>query len=323
MGFSEILGQATAVQTLTRALTGGRVHHAYRFEGPAGVGKEKTALALARALVCAAGDPLGCEKCSACRRAVTLSENEPRVPLHPDVVLVGRGVYPSSLIGAPEATGISVEQVRKLVLGRAGFTPHEGRALVFIVRDADELTPQAANALLKTLEEPHERTHFILLTSRPNRLLDTIRSRTLSLRFGALPRDVLAIVTKEQAIDDTVLELAQGSAARAIELADPDAMLQKTEFVQAAREAVTAPDLASGLGLSDSRAQDRDGLLGQLSHFAQLLASESREYVAREPLRAEVLARRHAVVLTAMTELERNVQPALVLDSMLYRLRAV
>lgn len=323
MGFSEILGQKTAVQTLTRALTSGRAHHAYRFEGPAGVGKEKAAFALARALVCSAGDPLGCEQCSACRRAVTLSEDEPRVPVHPDVVLVGRGIYPASLIGAPEATGISVEQVRRVVLARAGFSAHEGRALVFIVRDAEELTMQAANALLKTLEEPRDRAHFVLLSSRPNRLLDTIRSRTLAVRFGALATDVLALVTKDLGVDPELLELAQGSAARALELADPDSVKQKADFAEAARQAIAAPDLASGLGLSDSRAQDRDGLLGQLSHFAQLLAGESRDSIAREPGRAEVLARRHAVVLAAMTELERNVQPALVLDSMLYRLRAV
>lgn len=323
MGFSEILGQPTAVQTLTRALTTGRVHHAYRFEGPVGVGKEKAAFALARALVCNAGDPLGCERCSACRRAMTLSQDEPHVPLHPDVVLVGRGIYSASLIGAPEATGISVEQVRRLVLGRAGFTAHEGRALVFIVRDADELTMQAANALLKTLEEPHERTYFVLLTSRPNRLLDTIRSRTLAVRFGALSRDVLAMVTQPHGVDSALLDLAQGSATRALELADPDAMQEKDAFVATARQAIAAPDLASGLGLSDARAQDRDGLIGQLSYFAQLLASECRERVAAEPAQADVLARRHAVVLAAMTELERNVQPALVLDSMLYRLRSV
>ncbi|HEV8550435.1 MAG TPA: DNA polymerase III subunit delta', partial [Polyangiaceae bacterium] len=185
--FADVLGQEPAVRTLERALAAGKVHHAYRFEGPAGVGKELLAFALAQTLVCERGGAAACGQCSACRRAVSLSGEEPRVPLHPDVVLLGRGLYRSVLgSGASEATGISVEQVRRIVLARVGFPPHEGRALVFIVRDADEITVQAANALLKTLEEPHARTHFILLTSRPSRLLDTIRSRSLPVRFAPL-----------------------------------------------------------------------------------------------------------------------------------------
>src|SRR5258706_5021182 len=99
MAFAHVLGQAPAVRTLTRALESDRVHHAYRFEGPEGVGKELCAFALARSLVCESG-PLACGKCSACRRAVTLSEEEPRVPLHPDVVLVERGLYRGLLGGS-------------------------------------------------------------------------------------------------------------------------------------------------------------------------------------------------------------------------------
>ena len=174
--FSQILGQEPALQTLTRALDTAHVHHAYRFEGPAGVGKELAAFALAQALVCEVGGARACGKCSACQRAVRISEEEPRVPVHPDVVLLQRGLY-RGRISANEATGISIEQVRRMVLERIGYRPHEGRARVFIVRDADELTVSAANALLKTLEEPGPSTHFVLLTSRPNRLLDTIRSR--------------------------------------------------------------------------------------------------------------------------------------------------
>src|SRR6187402_2180290 len=183
--FSHILGQDPAVQTLTRALDSGHVHHAYRFEGPAGVGKELAAFALAQALVCEAAGARACEQCSACQRALRISEEEPHVPTHPDVILLQRGLYRGRLT-ANEATGISIEQVRRMVLERIGYRPHEGRARVFIVRDADELTVSAANALLKTLEEPGSSTHFVLLTSRPNRLLDTIRSRTLPVRFSAL-----------------------------------------------------------------------------------------------------------------------------------------
>src|SRR5688572_8454452 len=118
MVFDSIVGQPTAVETLKQALARGRLHHAYRFEGPEGVGKERVAFALAQSLVCTAGGVLGCGQCSACRRTLTLSDDEPRVPQHPDVVLIERGLYPAATLGrsSPETTGIGVEQVRRIVL---------------------------------------------------------------------------------------------------------------------------------------------------------------------------------------------------------------
>src|SRR6185295_16104565 len=101
--FAEILGQEPALTTLFRALDSGRVHHAYRFEGPAGMGKRMAALALAQTLLCEQGGTRACGACSACRRALSCSEEEPRVPLHPDLVLVQRGLYKKTL-GAAEAS---------------------------------------------------------------------------------------------------------------------------------------------------------------------------------------------------------------------------
>src|SRR4051794_27344624 len=118
MVFGDVLGQSTAVSTLRRALEGGRLHHALRFEGPEGIGKELCVFALAQALVCSEQPGEGCGTCSACRRAVTLSPDAPSVPAHPDVVLVQRGLYPAGVLGrnSPETTGIGVEQVRRIVL---------------------------------------------------------------------------------------------------------------------------------------------------------------------------------------------------------------
>src|ERR1041384_3910759 len=87
MSFDAILGQDTAIQTLKTALASGGPHHAYRFEGPDGVGKERAAFALAQALVCTREPNVGCGECSACTRAVTLSEEEPAGPKHPAVTL--------------------------------------------------------------------------------------------------------------------------------------------------------------------------------------------------------------------------------------------
>lgn len=315
-----VLGQDPAKRTLERALQGGRVHHAYRFEGPEGVGKELAAFALAQALVCEIDGAHGCGACAACRRAVTLAEDEPHVPLHPDVILVGRGLY-ASVLGSSEATGISIEQVRRVILARAGYPPHEGRALVFIVRAADELTPQAANALLKTLEEPGPKTHFVLVTSRPNKLLDTVRSRTLAVRFGPLPDTVVASLLEARGLPASVAELAGGSMALAVQLADEDRLKEREEFIAAARTAVQAPDLATALALSEHRADSRDGLREQLGHFAQALAARAREVVAIDPDAALRAARRHAVVMAAIDEVEKNVAPALALEGMLSKIR--
>jgi len=320
--FADILGQEAAVTTLTRALAAGRVHHAYRFEGPPGVGKELTAFALAQSLVCEQGGPEACGRCGACRRAVTLNSDDPRVPLHPDVVLLGRGLYRGLLGGSStEATGISVEQVRRIVLSRVGFPPHEGRALVFIVREADEITVQAANALLKTLEEPHERTHFVLLTSRPSRLLDTIRSRSLPVRFGPLPERVVREILQRRELDPDVALLAQGSVSLALELADPEARAERDAFVTTALAALGAPDLAPSLKLAEGQKGDRDGLRAALAFFAQAIAGEARTLVTTSPDDALKRALQHRTVLEAMRDVERNVQPALALEAMFVRLR--
>lgn len=323
--FDRILGQRPAVETLVRALRSGRVHHAYRFEGPEGVGKEMAAFALAQALVCERGDSLGCGQCGSCRRAVKIQDEEPRVPQHPDVLVVGRGVYPPSAIGTQsrETVAIGVEQVRRVVLSRIGFPPHEGRALVVVVRAAHELSAQAANALLKTLEEPPERVHFVLITSQPNRLLGTIRSRTLAVRFGPLSEETLAAILERHGKPASVARLAGGSASAALVLADDDLARARDEFIRGANGAIGAPGLDAALAFAGSRPDDRDALLEQLRNLAQHYALEARDVVAGEPRTAAALAARHAVVTGAIEAVERNAQPALVLESMVVRLRAV
>jgi DNA polymerase-3 subunit delta' len=320
MSFDAVLGQEPAKRTLEQALRTGHVHHAYRFEGPAGVGKWLLALAVARALLCESPTPFACEKCSACRRASTFSEDEPELPAHPDLLIVQRGLY-RNVLQASEASGISIEQVRRIVLSRVGFAPHEGRAVVCIVRGADELTISAANALLKTLEEPPPRTFFFLLTSKPSRLLDTIRSRTLPVRFGPLSDALVAELLAARGLDPKLAPLAQGSMAQVGVLANTEALAAREDFARHVLEGVDAPDLAASLAFSEKQKLERVELLDLLSHLAQVLALRVRELVAAAPEEARKLARRYEVVRSALADLERNVAPQLAFEAMMAKLR--
>jgi DNA polymerase-3 subunit delta' len=322
MSFAAILGQEPAVKTLERALQSGKVHHAYRFEGPPGVGKNLAALALARALLCEQPTPLACESCSACKRAATFAGEDPQLPAHPDLLIVERGLY-RSVIVASEATGISIEQIRRIVLSRVGFAPHEGRAVVCIVRGADELTVSAANALLKTLEEPPDRTFFVLLTSKPSRLLDTIRSRTLPVRFGPLSEAVVGKLLEARGLDPKLAPLAQGSMEQAMALSDADALALREGFARHIIAGLEAPDLAGALAFAEKAKLERQELSELLSHLAQVLALKARELVGRGPDEARRTSRHYEIVRSALADLERNVGPQLALEAMMAKLRRV
>jgi len=202
--FGELIGQRQATAIVGRAIAHGRVPHAYLFEGPAGVGKRSAALALAAALDCerppAPGD--SCGACDTCRR-------------------IDAGIHPDVVTFVPDGTQILMEQAQEIVtLGQRG--PHEARARVIIVDDADRMNVNAANCLLKTLEEPSPGTHLVLVTPSPERLLATIRSRAQRVRFGAVSLAALLDLGARRGADRHAAEvaavLADGSVARFVEL---------------------------------------------------------------------------------------------------------
>jgi DNA polymerase-3 subunit delta' len=325
-----VLAQPTAVQTLRRAVASGRPHHAYLFDGPDGVGKERTAFGLAQALVCerrAAGNGDACGECSACLRALPRAAD--RRPAHPDVVVLERGLYDAAAIGrrTPEAQDISIDQVRTLVLARAAFPPYEGRAKVFIVRRAEELNVSAANALLKTLEEPGARTHFVLVTSSGDALLPTIRSRTQRVRFGSLTDEVVATLLAADGVERDraaeVARLAGGSMATARMLADPEAGTERQEFVARALAAVDARDLGLGLELAeDAKKVDKDSLAAYLGALAASFHAQARATAAAADRRATVAAERHALAVEAIEQLGGNAASQLTVEAMLIKMRA-
>jgi DNA polymerase III subunit delta' len=167
MAFPGILGHERVQALIARAVQLGRVPPALLFVGPSGVGKRTVALALGRTLLCETGGTFPCDLCSSCARC--------RKGLHPDLFLI------EALTKV-----IKIDQVRDVVR-EIGSRPFEGRARAFVIDDAHELTEQAANALLKSLEEPAAKSHVILVTSSPQALLPTVRSRCQLIRFGPLP----------------------------------------------------------------------------------------------------------------------------------------
>jgi DNA polymerase-3 subunit delta' len=176
MPFSDVIGHERPKAVLRAALRNDRVAHAYLFHGEPGIGKRMTALRFAQAINCetekAPESPDACGACRSCRQIEALT--------HPDFVLV----IPDQEQANPQ---IKIEEIRALE-GQIIYRPLVGRQRVVVIDEADRMTLGAANALLKTLEEPPGHSVLLLVTSRPFALLATIRSRCQSLRFAAQAR---------------------------------------------------------------------------------------------------------------------------------------
>lgn len=173
MSFSFIQGQERAIANLRQFLQRDKLHHAYLFCGPEGVGKKKTALELVKALNCDTPGPEGgCDQCPTCRKI----ENR----VHPDLIHL-----------EPEGVHIRIEQIRNL--GRQlAYGPALGRSRLCLLDMASDLNEPAANAFLKTLEEPPPGTLFVLLVRDPGELLPTLVSRCVSIGFNPLPLSLIA-----------------------------------------------------------------------------------------------------------------------------------
>jgi DNA polymerase-3 subunit delta' len=321
--FDQVLGQSFAVDALRRALANKRLHHALLFVGPDGVGKELTAFALATAIVCVRAPLVGCGQCDGCRKVAARSEGG--VPLHPDVVLVEKGLYPKDVLGrsTDEKVDISVDQIRRVVLERIAIPPNESPERIIIVRRAEELSVGAANALLKTLEEPPSHTRFVLITSHAGELLPTIRSRTLPLRFAPLADDVVERILRADGVDASrakeIAALAGGSVEIARTLADPRASEARTSAVDALSDATrtTLPHLLEATSEYANTSDDRERLRTDLTAFAATEATKLRALVMSNAPSREVDAslKRHAAAIEVTTALEKNANVPLALES--------
>lgn len=326
-GAWRLIGNARAVEALARSLQAGSRSRAYLFAGPEHVGKATLANRLAQALNCAGPQP-PCGGCTQCRRIAS--------GIHADV----RTVTVEPVEEGPQHKAIGVDQVRE-VERAVSLNPYEGRVRVVIFDPADEMTPEAQNAFLKTLEEPPPHVSFLLIASREERLLDTVRSRLKRIELGLVPTAEIEAVLAQSGVERgqarLLARLARGRPGWALGAAqDPSLLERRRDALQSARSfaAICIADrMAAAERLHDEFRRDRERvreLLGEWQAWWRdvLLAQSGAEEgianldmldalheEARRYRRDEVTAFVQALI-DARYYLEKNVQSRLVLESL-------
>jgi DNA polymerase-3 subunit delta' len=224
MSFADpFLGNERIISQLEGKLAEDRLPHALIFTGPEGVGKRTCALRIAKTLQCQNHQSPACGTCAQCQKI--------EKGLHVDVM---------TLTLEADASQIKIERIRKL-RSTLEFKPLEGTAKVYVIDPAERMTPGAANALLKALEEPPPATYFFLITANSRDLLATIRSRSQTYHFSPVP---LAEIRNAGIVDERVVRWSQGSIGRAMET-DIEELLSHREMVLTFLETVmTARDEA-------------------------------------------------------------------------------
>jgi DNA polymerase III subunit delta' len=223
MPFCDITGHERPIGILQAAIRHRRLAHAYLFHGETGIGKRLTATRVAQALHCEEPQESGSDSCGVCRSCQQVAART-----HPDYLVV----EPDRELAAPQ---IKIEQVRDIEQ-QFVYRPLMSERKICLIDDADRLTIGAANALLKTLEEPPGHGLFMLVTSRPHALPITIRSRCQALRFTTPARtqvEAALILTREIPPDDArfLAVLADGRIGEALGMDIEEARARQRECV--------------------------------------------------------------------------------------------
>lgn len=207
--FKDVVGHKDILKYISSAVENNRVSHAYILNGERGSGKKMLANLFAMTLLCETGDNEPCGKCHSCKQAESGN--------HPDIIRVIH----------EKPNSISVDDIRTQVNNTVDIKPYQGPYKVYIIPQADMMTPQAQNAILKTIEEPPSYAVFLLLTENAETLLPTINSRCVMLKL----RNIKDTLIKKYLMEnleipdykaDMCTAFAQGNMGRAIMLANSD-----------------------------------------------------------------------------------------------------
>ena len=207
--FKDVVGHKDILKYISSAVENNRVSHAYILNGERGSGKKMLANLFAMTLLCETGDNEPCGKCHSCKQAESGN--------HPDIIRVTH----------EKPNSISVDDIRTQVNNTVDIKPYQGPYKVYIIPQADMMTPQAQNAILKTIEEPPSYAVFMLLTENAETLLPTINSRCVMLKL----RNIKDTLIKKYLMEnleipdykaDMCTAFAQGNMGRAIMLANSD-----------------------------------------------------------------------------------------------------
>lgn len=255
--FDSVVGQQHIVSTLEHAITEGRLSHAYLFCGPRGTGKTTMARILAKALLCRNAEAVRAEGASGCMPDGTCEECE----------LIAEGNHPDVYeLDAASRTG--VDNVREEIINSVNFAPVRGKYKIYIIDEVHMLTTAAFNALLKTLEEPPAHVIFVLCTTDPQKILETILSRCQRFDFHRIGNEDiehrLAYVCEQEGFDydDEALAIVARHAKGGM------------------RDALSTLEQLSVFGNGSVHADDARSLLGEVSD--QILGEFSRAIADRD-----------------------------------------
>lgn len=318
MQFSAIKGQEQAIHILQRAIQTQHIAHAYLFTGPEGVGKKKTALAMAQYLNCTQQNKATIQSCGQCASCVQAQSGS-----QPDIIVL-----------EPDGNSIKIEQIRTL-LSKVALRNYESNYKVILINDAHLMTEQAANCLLKTLEEPTDNTIFLLITSQVQKLPITILSRCQQVQFQALAPALIqellhTLYPAQQSRIGLVATLSKGSMRTAEDLlANEDLASARQDFYQqlAKLNIIRPAQIISWCEQWDKNKKMVRTLLdlGELWYHDILLTSMggnneflvNQDYLAE--LRTQHIAAEHLLDILqyfriGIEQLEYNASPRLVLE---------
>lgn len=319
MSWEIIIGQNKAKALLREQMHFDRVSHAYLFIGPEGVGKRMTAEVFGRALNCS-GEKKPCDVCLSCKQ-----------------ILHGNGVNINYL--APAGQKIKLEELQPLIKG-INYKTQEAAAQILIIDGADKMTPAAANYMLKTLEEPPVRTHFILLAEEKAAVLPTILSRCQTVLFTPInPGEAAEFIgdklklTPELAL--SYVKLAQGSIGKAQSIARDEGFQEiraKAEeiFDFKSNDAYDILKLSTRMEVEKEHIQEilemlrlllRDGLVWKVDAHKLIINADKIELFAKQEHSFDELLRQYKIVDETVRRLKANANRRLALDVMFLSLK--